>query len=186
MFKSFHKRELPAPAIDFTSEDGRQIFAQAFGEGNMVNFFLLVAQFRTQDEPAFCGLGSLAMVLNALNIDPKRIWKGNWRWFHEEMLDCCEPLDVIKEKGITFMKLVCLGRCNNADVDYFKAPSDAPNPDQNHDDNTTVLPITGKRKREESPFITNKAGVQCIIFETKLDIQASFRYCIMFQCGQMS
>ncbi len=43
----------------------------------------------TQDEPAFCGLASLAMVLNALSIDPRRTWKGSWRWFHEAMLDCC-------------------------------------------------------------------------------------------------
>lgn len=39
----------------------------------------------TQDEPAFCGLASLAMVLNALAIDPRRIWKGAWRWFHEQV-----------------------------------------------------------------------------------------------------
>ena len=37
-------------------------------------FFRLIGQFRTQDEPAFCGLGSLARVLNALNVDPMRIW----------------------------------------------------------------------------------------------------------------
>jgi len=30
------------------------------------------------DEPAFCGLASLAMVLNALSIDPRRTWKV-WR-----------------------------------------------------------------------------------------------------------
>lgn len=23
----------------------------------------------------------VAMVLNALEVDPKRKWKGNWRWF---------------------------------------------------------------------------------------------------------
>lgn len=39
----------------------------------------------TQDEPAFCGLASLAMVLNALAIDPRRTWKGAWRWFHEQV-----------------------------------------------------------------------------------------------------
>lgn len=24
---------------------------------------------------------TVAMVLNALEVDPKRRWKGNWRWF---------------------------------------------------------------------------------------------------------
>lgn len=46
-------------------------------------------------EPAYCGLGTLAMVLNALAIDPQRIWKGPWRWFSEELLDCCSPLEVL-------------------------------------------------------------------------------------------
>ena len=32
------------------------------------------------------------------------------------MLDCCEPLDVVKERGITFEKLGCLARCNGAVV----------------------------------------------------------------------
>lgn len=35
---------------------------------------------RSQDEPAYCGLASLAMTLNTLNIDPRRTWKGPWRW----------------------------------------------------------------------------------------------------------
>ena len=55
---------------------------------------------RTQDEPAFCGLASLAMVLNALAIDPRRAWKGPWRWFHEQMLDCCQPLSQVLQTGI--------------------------------------------------------------------------------------
>lgn len=55
---------------------------------------------RTQDEPAYCGLASLAMVLNALAIDPKRAWKGPWRWFHEQMLDCCQPLSQVLQTGI--------------------------------------------------------------------------------------
>ncbi len=33
-----------------------------------------------QDEPAYCGLASLAMTLNTLSIDPRRTWKGPWRW----------------------------------------------------------------------------------------------------------
>jgi len=36
----------------------------------MEGFFPLIEQFSTQDEPAFCGLASLAMVMNTLQIDP--------------------------------------------------------------------------------------------------------------------
>lgn len=32
---------------------------------------------------SFCINGgfAVAMVLNALEVDPKRTWKGNWRWY---------------------------------------------------------------------------------------------------------
>lgn len=30
------------------------------------------------------------------------------------MLDCCEPLDIVRVKGITLSKLACLARCNGA------------------------------------------------------------------------
>ena len=36
------------------------------------------------------------------------------------MLDCCEPLEVVKEKGITFEKLVCLAHCSGAKVEAFR------------------------------------------------------------------
>eukprot|EP00468_Gymnochlora_sp_CCMP2014_P011808 CAMPEP_0167760646 /NCGR_PEP_ID=MMETSP0110_2-20121227/11701_1 /TAXON_ID=629695 /ORGANISM="Gymnochlora sp., Strain CCMP2014" /LENGTH=364 /DNA_ID=CAMNT_0007647179 /DNA_START=381 /DNA_END=1472 /DNA_ORIENTATION=- len=61
------------------------------------------------------------MVLNSLAIDPGRIWKGGWRWFSEEMLDCCESLDRIRKQGISFDKLACLASCNGASVDTWRA-----------------------------------------------------------------
>eukprot|EP00201_Polytomella_parva_P011099 CAMPEP_0175056668 /NCGR_PEP_ID=MMETSP0052_2-20121109/10810_1 /TAXON_ID=51329 ORGANISM="Polytomella parva, Strain SAG 63-3" /NCGR_SAMPLE_ID=MMETSP0052_2 /ASSEMBLY_ACC=CAM_ASM_000194 /LENGTH=108 /DNA_ID=CAMNT_0016321743 /DNA_START=1051 /DNA_END=1373 /DNA_ORIENTATION=- len=100
--KTFYKRKLPTPpAVEFSSPEGRQIFQEAIAEGHMVGFFKLMEQFNTQDEPAFCGISSLTMVLNALAIDPRRPWKGAWRWFHEAMLDCCLPLEHVKKEGIT-------------------------------------------------------------------------------------
>ncbi|CAE8712165.1 unnamed protein product [Polarella glacialis] len=84
-------------------------------------FFRLIEQFHTQDEPSFCGLGTLTMVLNAMNVDPGRTWKGPWRWFRETMLDCCEPLERIQLNGITFIPLACLARCNGAFVDTHRA-----------------------------------------------------------------
>lgn len=45
---------------------GKQLFAEALATGTLEGFFKLVEHFRTQDEPAFCGLASLAMALNAL------------------------------------------------------------------------------------------------------------------------
>lgn len=44
------------------------------------NILLHAMPAMLQDEPAYCGLASLAMTLNTLSIDPRRTWKGPWRW----------------------------------------------------------------------------------------------------------
>ena len=114
---SFYRRPLPTPpATAFSSEDGRRLFREALGEGSMEGYFLLAEQFRTQDEPAFCGLSTLTMVLNALGIDPMRTWKGPWRWYHESMLDCCRPLESVEKSGLLFQEFVCLGDCHGLDL----------------------------------------------------------------------
>lgn len=38
------------------------------------------------------------MVLNSLDVDPGRIWKGPWRYFHESMIDDCVPLAKVSDK----------------------------------------------------------------------------------------
>ncbi|GMH30899.1 hypothetical protein Nepgr_032742 [Nepenthes gracilis] len=115
-----YRRALPSPpAIEFSSPEGKQLFTEALGRGHMEGFFKLISYYQTQSEPAYCGLASLAVVLNALAIDPGRKWKGPWRWFDDTMLDCCEPLHKIKVKGISFRKLVCLAYCNGAKVEAF-------------------------------------------------------------------
>ena len=63
------------------------------------------------------------MVLNALAIDPKRVWKGPWRWFAEDLLDCCSPLEVVKKEGVTFTQFACLAKCNGATVSPTYASS---------------------------------------------------------------
>lgn len=113
--QSFYRRQLPTShCVPFSSSEGRRMFQEALAQGGMESYFPLSEQFKTQDDPAFCGLGALTMVLNALAIDPGRTWKGPWRWFDESMLECCEPLEVVRERGICISKLDCLARCNGA------------------------------------------------------------------------
>jgi hypothetical protein len=90
--RTFYRRELPPPAVEFSSAGGRALFGAALAAGTMNSYFRLAEHYGTQDEPAFCGLASVSMVLNTLAIDPRRAWKGPWRFFHEQMLDCCHPL----------------------------------------------------------------------------------------------
>jgi hypothetical protein len=102
---SFYKRPLPPSCIPFSSTRGKQFFAAAMNEGHLESYFTLAGQcvgllgsarsradlrvvtnrFLTQNEPAFCGLGTLCMILNALEIDPQRKWKGPWRWYEQEV-----------------------------------------------------------------------------------------------------
>lgn len=56
------------------------------------------------------------MVLNACEVDPGRTWKGAWRWYHDDMLECCSPLEVVKKVGITFDQFTCLATCHSLKV----------------------------------------------------------------------
>ena len=118
---TLYRRPLPSDATAFSSPAGRQLFAEALASGGLDGYFRLAEQFHTQAEPAFCGLGSLVVALNALGIDPGRLWKGPWRWFSEELLDCCVSLDQVRLRGLDLDEVACLARCNGATVDLFRA-----------------------------------------------------------------
>jgi glutathione gamma-glutamylcysteinyltransferase len=119
--KTLYRRPLPGELIAFSSTEGRAVFREALAAGGMDGYFPLAEQFHTQADPAFCGLGSLVVALNALGIDPGRLWKGPWRWFAEDLLDCCLPLERVRERGITLDELACLARCNGATVALTRA-----------------------------------------------------------------
>ncbi|MCV2368230.1 phytochelatin synthase family protein [Roseateles oligotrophus] len=120
-----YRRPLPAELIALSSAAGRLLFREALLAGDMESYFPLAEQFHTQVEPSFCGISSLVMVLNALEVDPKRLWKGVWRWFSEDMADCCEQLSVIEKEGVTLDRLAEMGRCNGLLVDARHVDLDA-------------------------------------------------------------
>lgn len=144
--ETIYMAKLPDSQIPFSSPEGVQLFHEAFLDGGAKPFFKLIEQFHTQLDPGYCGLGSLAMILNTLAIDPnrcvpklcncccfffilKRQWKGIFRWYTEELLDCCVPLEQsmcklfklnvkkilkVRKQGITVNQFHCLALCNNA------------------------------------------------------------------------
>jgi hypothetical protein len=111
---TFYRRPLPEPLLALDSPEGRALFAEALAGGRLESYFPLAEQFQTQAEPSFCGLTSLVVVLNSLAVDPGRLWKGPWRWFGEEMLDCCVSLDEVRARGLTLNQFACLAQCNGA------------------------------------------------------------------------
>eukprot|EP00210_Caulerpa_lentillifera_P008478 g8088.t1 len=119
--RTFYKRTLPSPpAIAFSSTEGIELFREALENGTALSFFKLSEQYSTQAEPAFCGLASISIVLNALSIDPRRTWKAPWRWFDETLLDCCKPLEKVKEEGLSLPQAACLAKCNGASVTLYQ------------------------------------------------------------------
>ena len=84
----------------------------------MENYFKLAEQFTTQADPAYCGPASLIMVLNSLQIDPNKTWKGIWRWYTEEVLHCTSQ--EIMANGMTLEELTQLARCNGLHTMTFK------------------------------------------------------------------
>ncbi|CAI4226403.1 unnamed protein product [Auanema sp. JU1783] len=119
--KNFYRRSLPDTCVDFSSVQGKTFFKEALIEGNAEIYFKLASQFKTQDEPAYCGLSTLVMVLNALEVDPERVWKAPWRFYHESMLDCCVPLEKVKISGINLIQFNCLAVCNRLQTFIYHA-----------------------------------------------------------------
>ena len=109
--KTFYQRPLPDSCTRLSSPLGKKYFRSAMQGGGLKSFFSLMEQHSTQTEPAFCGLSTLVIVLNALAIDPRQSWKGPWRWYDESMLNCCVDLDSVKRTGITLSKFHCLAIC---------------------------------------------------------------------------
>jgi glutathione gamma-glutamylcysteinyltransferase len=114
------KRELPDTCTDFGSEEGKKLFGEALAQRHMESYFRLAGQYHAQSEPTYCGVAVLCMVLNGLSMDPARIWKSPWRWYSEEMMACCYPLDEIKQKGIDFDVFHSMASCKGADVSAYR------------------------------------------------------------------
>mmetsp|Transcript_39466 Transcript_39466/g.92200 ORF Transcript_39466/g.92200 Transcript_39466/m.92200 type:complete len:180 (+) Transcript_39466:74-613(+) len=93
---TFHRRPLPSTCTALTSKEGRNRFNSALAQNCLKSFFPLIEQFTTQSEPAYCGISTLVIVLNALSVDPLRVWKGSWRWYNESMLNCCVDLNEVR------------------------------------------------------------------------------------------
>ena len=99
---SFHGRKLPDHLTSLESSKGQEIFHESFTSGHATNFFSLITNFASQSDVSMCGPASLAMVLNALKLDPMQTWRRPWRWWSDEMFACCDgSLEVMKRNGVT-------------------------------------------------------------------------------------
>lgn len=124
---SFYRRDLPTETCTaLSSPKGKKLFASSMQRNGLASFFPLMEQHLTQSEPSFCGLTTLVIALNAMSIDPRRTWKGPWRWYEEGMLNCCVDIEEVKSTGITLFVFKCLASCQglDANIDFADASSD--------------------------------------------------------------
>mmetsp|Transcript_18783 Transcript_18783/g.23046 ORF Transcript_18783/g.23046 Transcript_18783/m.23046 type:complete len:504 (+) Transcript_18783:192-1703(+) len=116
---SFHRRILPSSLIQLSSPEGKILFQESLLSGMAESFFPLSEQFMNQADPAYCGVTSLIMILNAFGIDPNVRWKGGWRWYGSEdfILEmCCIDKERVRRAGILMEEYQSLGRCQGLKV----------------------------------------------------------------------
>ena len=64
----FYRLTLPETCISFSSEEGKRIFTESLLSGYANVYFHLAEQFLTQDEMGYCGISTLVMALNTLQV----------------------------------------------------------------------------------------------------------------------
>lgn len=117
---SVHKRILPTSLTALSSSKGREYLLQCLTQNTAESYWALMEQFVNQSDPAFCGITTLLMVLNAMCIDPNIRWKGGWRFFGSEevLLDhCCLSMERISRVGVTLEEFRMLARCHGLSAD---------------------------------------------------------------------
>ena len=64
MSETIYRRQLRPPAVEFSSPEGRRLFAEALAEQGLDGYFPLSEQYHTQSDPSYCGVASLVVALN--------------------------------------------------------------------------------------------------------------------------
>ncbi|CAB9521266.1 Glutathione gamma-glutamylcysteinyltransferase (Partial), partial [Seminavis robusta] len=131
---SVHKRVLPSNLTALSSPLGRQFLLESMAALTAESYWALTEQFVNQSDPAYCGVTTLLMVLNAMNIDPGVRWKGGWRFYGDEdvlLQRCCLNKERIRRVGITMEQFMILGTCHGTRITMKRPPPPAEN-DNNH------------------------------------------------------
>ena len=74
--KTFYRRTLDGSIVDYRSADGKERLSRALAAGTAATFLSLTNVMTTQSDLAYCGLTTLSVCLNALEIDPLNQWRG--------------------------------------------------------------------------------------------------------------
>ena len=112
--ETFYGCPLPKKLLDYRSSESRTRLCRALQTGYVVPFLSLSSCYNTQSQLTYSGLNTLAIILNSLQIDPRRKWKSIWRWYTDELLDNFFYKDGVKGPESTLEEFVYLAECNGA------------------------------------------------------------------------
>ena len=112
--ESFYGCPLPENLLDYRSSESRTRLCRTLQTGYAVPFLSLSSCYNIQSQRTYCGLGTLAIILNSLQIDLRRRWKTTTGWYTDKLLDKCVYKDGLKEPGTTLEEFVYLAECNGA------------------------------------------------------------------------
>ena len=116
---SAYKRKEPTLGINFLSAQSKKMLQDCLKDNTANPFFSLTDQYITQADPAFCGLTNLVVILNTLSVDPKRKWKGIWRWYSEENVKC-NNIENVLDYGMTISEFSALLKCNGVNSKVYR------------------------------------------------------------------
>ena len=112
--ESFYGCPLPQNLLDYRSSESRSRLCRTLQTGYAVPFLSLSSCYNTQSQLTYCGLSTLSIILNSLQIYPRRRWKTITGWYTNKLLDKCVYKDGLKEPGTTLEEFVYLAECNGA------------------------------------------------------------------------
>jgi len=117
---SVRRRLLSAETTALQSATGQQMLVDSLQQGTASSYIALTQQFLNQAEPAYCGVTTACMVLNALEHDSVYRWKGGWRYYADEnvLLEHCNGCwskERLQRAGITVDEFQRLVTCHGID-----------------------------------------------------------------------
>lgn len=154
---SYYGCKLPEDLLDYRSHESKKRLIRCMSEGTALPFLALSSCYKPQPNLAYCGFSTLVMMLNALKVDPKRLWRTPWRWFTEELLENSvdfAELELIRKTGITMEQFQSVSERNGVTCKLVRPSGDS---DEGYEEFLSDLyhVCTGRKNRWQDHSLKN-------------------------------
>src|SRR5579864_4923881 len=115
MNQTYYRLPLPHDAIAFSSPDGRRLLGEASAEGAA---WTCTSRLPSSSIPSpILRIAVPGRRAQCLGGRARTHVESPWRWFAEDLLNCCVPLADVRRRGLDLDELGRLARCNGADLE---------------------------------------------------------------------